>query len=144
MDISKVRRWVNFITSELSLHELEEFEKLLKKFLEEKFLEEKNRILFEQPLTINPRKFRGIKIEDSELTLRTQRLLLSKKYKTLEQVAKLSRNQVFELIKYGFRRKQICEIIDYLADDKTPVSRDLYDSIVEEQAMEEFMELVKS
>ncbi len=124
MNISKVSRWVDFVASELTTKELEDFEKTLKQVIEEKY-----RILLEQPLSTNPRKFRGIKIEEAEFTVRTTRLLLSRKYKTLEQVAKLSRNQLIALSKYGLMRKTMSEIVDLLADDTTSISKELFDSL---------------
>ena len=86
---------------------VEDFEKMI-----QQIIKEKNRIFLEQPLTANPKKFKGIKIEDAELTLRSTRILLSRKYKTLEQVAKLSRSQLIALSKYGFMRKSMIEITD--------------------------------
>ena len=124
MDISRVSNWVDFVVSELTHNELEDFEKMI-----QQIIKEKNRIFLEQPLTANPKKFKGIKIEDAELTLRSTRILLSRKYKTLEQVAKLSRSQLIALSKYGFMRKSMIEITDLLADDKTVISKELYDSL---------------
>ena len=124
MDISRVSNWVDFVVSELTHNELEYFEKML-----QQIIQEKNRIFLEEPLTANPKKFKGIKIEDAELTLRSTRILISRKYKTLDQVAKLSRNKLIALSKYGFMRKSMTEITDLLADDKTQVSKELYDSL---------------
>ena len=124
MNTSKVTRWVDFVVSELTHNELEDFEKMI-----QQIIKEKNRIFLEEPLTANPKKFKGIKIEDAELTLRSTRILLSRKYKTLEQVAKLSRSQLIALSKYGFMRKSMIEITDLLADDKTVISKELYDSL---------------
>ena len=124
MNTSKVTRWVDFVVSELTHNELEYFEKML-----QQIIKEKKRIFLEEPLTANPKKFKGIKIEDAELTLRSTRILLSRKYKTLEQVAKLSRSQLIALSKYGFMRKSMIEITDLLADDKTVISKELYDSL---------------
>ena len=124
MYTSKETRWVDFVVSELTHNELEDFEKMI-----QQIIKEKNRIFLEQPLTANPKKFKGIKIEDAELTLRSTRILLSRKYKTLEQVAKLSRSQLIALSKYGFMRKSMIEITDLLADDKTVISKELYDSL---------------
>ena len=124
MNTSKVSNWVDFVVSELTHNELEYFEKML-----QQIIQEKNRIFLEEPLTANPKKFKGIKIEDAELTLRSTRILLSRKYKTLEQVAKLSRSQLIALSKYGFMRKSMIEITDLLADDKTVISKELYDSL---------------
>ena len=124
MNTSKVTRWVDFVVSELTHNELEDFEKMI-----QQIIKEKNRIFLEQPLTANPKKFKGIKIEDAELTLRSTRILISRKYKTLDQVAKLSRNKLIALSKYGFMRKSMIEITDLLADDKTVISKELYDSL---------------
>ncbi|MDO3664491.1 hypothetical protein [Acinetobacter higginsii] len=124
MNTTKVTRWADFVVSELTHNELEYFEKII-----QKIIKEKNRIFLEEPLTANPKKFKGIKIEDAELTLRSTRILLARKYKTLEQVAKLSRNQLITLSKYGFMRKSMIEITDLLADDKTVISKELYDSL---------------
>ncbi|MFN3290115.1 MAG: hypothetical protein DI542_17960 [Acinetobacter johnsonii] len=124
MNIPKVTRWVDFVVSELTHNELEYFEKMI-----QQIIKEKNRIFLEEPLTANPKKFKGIKIEDAELTLRSTRILLSRKYKTLEQVAKLSRSQLIALSKYGFMRKSMIEITDLLADNKTIISKELYDSL---------------
>ena len=124
MNTSKVTRWVDFVVSELTHNELEDFEKMI-----QQIIKEKNRIFLEQPLTANPKKFKGIKIEDAELTLRSTRKLISRKYKTLDQVAKLSRNKLIALSKYGFMRKSMIEITDLLADDKTVISKELYDSL---------------
>ena len=124
MDISRVSNWVDFVVSELTHNELEYFEKML-----QQIIQEKNRIFLEEPLTANPKKFKGIKIEDAELTLRSTRILISRKYKTLDQVAKLSRNKLIALSKYGFMRKSMIEITDLLADDKTVISKELYDSL---------------
>lgn len=124
MNTTKVMRWADFVVSELTHNELEYFEKII-----QKIIKEKNRIFLEEPLTANPKKFKGIKIEDAELTLRSTRILLARKYKTLEQVAKLSRNQLITLSKYGFMRKSMIEITDLLADDKTVISKELYDSL---------------
>lgn len=132
MDVLKVMRWVDFVASELTINELEDFQKTLAQVLEQKI-----QILFEKPLTTDPLKFRGIKIENSELTVRTQKSLLSMKYKTLGQLAKLSRNQLFELNQYGFTRKQMCEIIDYVAYDKTFISEEMYDSLKSKQSIKE-------
>lgn len=139
MDISRVSNWVDFVVSELTHHELEYFEKML-----QQIIKEKNRIFLEEPLTANPKKFKGIKIEDAELTIRSTRILISKKYKTLDQVAKLSRNQIIALSKYGFMRKSMTEIIDLLADDKTQVSKELYDSLKLPTDYNELQKLVGS
>jgi len=132
MDVLKVTRWVDFVASELTINELEDFQKKLAQLLEQKI-----QILFEKPLTTDPLKFRGIKIENSELTVRTQKSLLSMKYKTLEQLAKLSRNQLFELNQYSLTRKQMCEIIDYVAYDKTFISEEMYESLKSRQNIKE-------
>ena len=58
MNTSKVTRWVDFVVSELTHNELEDFEKMI-----QQIIKEKNRIFLEQPLTANPKKFKGIKIE---------------------------------------------------------------------------------
>ena len=139
MNTSKVTRWVDFVVSELTHNELEDFEKMI-----QQIIKEKNRIFLEQPLTANPKKFKGIKIEDAELTLRSTRILLSRKYKTLEQVAKLSRSQLIALSKYGFMRKSMTEITDLLADDKTQVSKELYDSLKLSTDYNELQKLVGS
>ena len=109
MDTSRVSNWVDFVVSELTHNELEYFEKML-----QQIIKEKNRVFLEEPLTANPKKFKGIKIEDAELTIRSTRILISRKYKTLDQVAKLSRSQLIALSKYGFMRKSMTEIIDLL------------------------------
>ena len=139
MDISRVSNWVDFVVSELTHNELEYFEKML-----QQIIKEKKRIFLEEPLTANPKKFKGIKIEDAELTLRSTRILLSRKYKTLEQVAKLSRSQLIALSKYGFMRKSMIEITDLLADDKTQVSKELYDSLKLSTDYNELQKLVGS
>ena len=139
MDISRVSNWVDFVVSELTHNELEYFEKML-----QQIIQEKNRIFLEEPLTANPKKFKGIKIEDAELTLRSTRILISRKYKTLDQVAKLSRNQIIALSKYGFMRKSMTEITDLLADDKTQVSKELYDSLKLSTDYNELQKLVGS
>lgn len=128
MIVSKIPRWVDFVVSELTINELEEFEETLKNAIAEK-----NRILFEQPLSAHPRKFRGMKIEDATLTIRTKNLLFSKKYKTLEQLAKLSRNQIFSLLK---SKKSTAEIIFEVADDQTIGSREIYESLRLKLSME--------
>lgn len=139
MDISRVSNWVDFVVSELTHNELEYFEKML-----QQIIKEKKRIFLEEPLTANPKKFKGIKIEDAELTLRSTRILISRKYKTLDQVAKLSRNQIIALSKYGFMRKSMTEITDLLADDKTQVSKELYDSLKLSTDYNELQKLVGS
>jgi DNA-directed RNA polymerase alpha subunit len=139
MDISRVSNWVDFVVSELTHNELEYFEKML-----QQIIQEKNRIFLEEPLTANPKKFKGIKIEDAELTLRSTRILISRKYKTLDQVAKLSRNKLIALSKYGFMRKSMTEITDLLADDKTQVSKELYDSLKLSTDYNELQKLVGS
>lgn len=139
MNTSKVTRWVDFVVSELTHNELEYFEKML-----QQIIQEKNRIFLEEPLTANPKKFKGIKIEDAELTLRSTRILISRKYKTLDQVAKLSRNKLIALSKYGFMRKSMTEITDLLADDKTQVSKELYDSLKLSTDYNELQKLVGS
>ena len=139
MDISRVSNWVDFVVSELTHNELEYFEKMI-----QQIIKEKNRIFLEQPLTANPKKFKGIKIEDAELTLRSTRILISRKYKTLDQVAKLSRNKLIALSKYGFMRKSMTEITDLLADDKTQVSKELYDSLKLPTDYNELQKLVGS
>ena len=139
MDISRVSNWVDFVVSELTHNELEDFEKMI-----QQIIKEKNRIFLEQPLTANPKKFKGIKIEDAELTLRSTRILISRKYKTLDQVAKLSRNKLIALSKYGFMRKSMTEITDLLADDKTQVSKELYDSLKLSTDYNELQKLVGS
>ena len=139
MDISRVSNWVDFVVSELTHNELEYFEKML-----QQIIQEKNRIFLEEPLTANPKKFKGIKIEDAELTLRSARILISRKYKTLDQVAKLSRNKLIALSKYGFMRKSMTEITDLLADDKTQVSKELYDSLKLSTDYNELQKLVGS
>lgn len=121
MNTCKLPRWVDFVVSELSIEELEDFEKMLKKAISEK-----NRVLFEQPLCASPRKFRGIKIEDSNLTIRTKNLLMSRKYRTLEQIARLSRNQIFSILR---STKLMIHIIYELADDKTIGAKDSYESL---------------
>lgn len=132
MDVLKVTRWVDFVASELTINELEDFQKTLAQVLEQKI-----QTLFEKPLTTDPLKFRGVKIENSELTVRTQKSLLSMKYKTLGQLAKLSRNQLFELNQYSLTRKQMCEIIDYVAYDKTFISEEMYESLKSRQNIKE-------
>ena len=139
MNTSKVSNWVDFVVSELTHNELEYFEKML-----QQIIQEKNRIFLEEPLTANPKKFKGIKIEDAELTLRSTRILISRKYKTLDQVAKLSRNKLIALSKYGFMRKSMTEITDLLADDKTQVSKELYDSLKLSTDYNELQKLVGS
>ena len=139
MDISRVSNWVDFVVSELTHNELEYFEKML-----QQIIKEKKRIFLEEPLTANPKKFKGIKIEDAELTIRSTRILISRKYKTLDQGAKLSRNQIIALSKYGFMRKSMTEIIDLLADDKTQVSKELYDSLKLPTDYNELQKLVGS
>ena len=139
MDISRVSNWVDFVVSELTHNELEYFEKML-----QQIIQEKNRIFLEEPLTANPKKFKRIKIEDAELTLRSARILISRKYKTLDQVAKLSRNKLIALSKYGFMRKSMTEITDLLADDKTQVSKELYDSLKLSTDYNELQKLVGS
>ena len=139
MNTSKVTRWVDFVVSELTHNELEYFEKML-----QQIIQEKNRIFLEEPLTANPKKFKGIKIEDAELTLLSTRILISRKYKTLDQVAKLSRNKLIALSKYGFMRKSMTEITDLLADDKTQVSKELYDSLKLSTDYNELQKLVGS
>ena len=139
MDISRVSNWVDFVVSELTHNELEDFEKMI-----QQIIKEKNRIFLEQPLTANPKKFKGIKIEDAELTLRSTRILISRKYKTLDQVAKLSRNKLIALSKYGFMRKSMIEITDLLADDKTVISKELYDSLKLPTDYNELQKLVGS
>ena len=139
MNTSKVTRWVDFVVSELTHNELEYFEKML-----QQIIKEKKRIFLEEPLTANPKKFKGIKIEDAELTIRSTRILISRKYKTLDQVAKLSRNQIIALSKYGFMRKSMTEITDLLADDKTQVSKELYDSLKLSTDYNELQKLVGS
>ena len=139
MDISRVSNWVDFVVSELTHNELEYFEKML-----QQIIQEKNRIFLEEPLTANPKKFKGIKIEDAELTIRSTRILISRKYKTLDQVAKLSRNKLIALSKYGFMRKSMTEITDLLADDKTQVSKELYDSLKLSTDYNELQKLVGS
>lgn len=140
MDDFKISRWVDFVVSELTINELEDFQEKFKQALEKK-----NSILFEQPLTANPRQFRGMKIEDSDLlTIRTKKLLISRKYRTLEQVAKLSRNQIFSLSEYGLMRKSMCEIIYVLADDKTLISKKLYDSLSFKQNINVLREMLNS
>ena len=139
MDTSRVSNWVDFVVSELTHNELEYFEKML-----QQIIQEKNRIFLEEPLTANPKKFKGIKIEDAELTIRSTRILISRKYKTLDQVAKLSRNKLIALSKYGFMRKSMTEITDLLADDKTQVSKELYDSLKLSTDYNELQKLVGS
>ena len=55
MDDLKISRWVDYVSSELTINELENFQEKLKEILEKK-----NCILFEKPLAANPRKFRGM------------------------------------------------------------------------------------
>src|SRR5690606_4654059 len=95
MSTSRVSNWANFIASELTINELELFEKMLKKIIKDK-----KEPLFAQ-LTINHLKFKGINIDDSDFTIRVQKFLISRKYKTLERVAKLTRNQLIALNEYG-------------------------------------------
>lgn len=121
MSTSRVSTWANFIASELTINELELFEKMLKKIIKDK-----KEPLFAQPLTIDHLKFKGIKIEDSDFTIRVQKFLISRKYKTLERVAKLTRNQLIALNEYGLDYKMMNQIIDHLADDKTIISEEAF------------------
>lgn len=116
MNYEKVSRWVDFVVSEMTIKELEDFNEKLRQVVEEK-----KRVLFEQPLSANPKKFKGVKIEDTELVMRTKNILLGRKYKTIEQVVKLSRNQLLELGEYGLSKKTLSEIIYFFADDKTDI-----------------------
>lgn len=121
MSTSRVSNWANFIASELTINELELFEKMLKKIIKDK-----KEPIFSQPLTIHHLKFKGIKIEDSDFTIRVQKFLISRKYKTLERVAKLTRNQLIALNEYGLDYKMMNQIIDHLADDKTIISEEAF------------------
>ncbi|MEK5789548.1 hypothetical protein V3528_17665, partial [Acinetobacter johnsonii] len=121
MSTSRVSNWANFIASELTINELELFEKMLKKIIKDK-----KEPLFAQPLTINHLKFKGINIDDSDFTIRVQKFLISRKYKTLERVAKLTRNQLIALNEYGLDYRMMNQIIDHLADDKTSISEEAF------------------
>ena len=90
-----------------------------------KIIKDKKEPLFAQ-LTINHLKFKGINIDDSDFTIRVQKFLISRKYKTLERVAKLTRNQLIALNEYGLDYRMMNQIIDHLADDKTSISEEAF------------------